>query len=698
MLRHAMNRLLPLALSFLMVLSNFSLIVASEHADSESYYIVDEIVSEKEMPMETPMEVPENLELSECQNTPIESLDIAHTLVEDYITIEELTQSNDIISTLDSNASVVHEGTVGVGGAPWRIYDDRTLVVSEGFIHWVAPSSNSPWSSFESDFDKIVFTGPITAGTSLRGLFANLQHVTSIEGLSFFDTSNVTDMSILFVNARRLLTLEGLDAWDTSRVTAMYHMFQGTFYLRDLRSISDWDTGNVTDMNNMFWRSGVWNIDLPTFYHHGLDVSSWDTGNVRNMQQMFADTYLWHLDLSGWNTSNVTDMSFMFAQGLLASPGALQGFRGILDISTWDTSNVTNMHRMFLGQNRLTTLDLTGWDTRRANMSAMFQGMSALNQIALGENFRFNSTALPNVPVTSQHTGRWINVGSGTIDYPESTYEFTSAELSAFYLTPGFADTWIWQRVGQPVASRITASTTAPNFGSLLYGYTLIPEQTIIITNPGTQSVTLNPLPSVENWTLTPSGNWTTAMDQHDTRSFTIRPSDGLGVGTHNPTIVITGSRGASVQIRPSFTVTPTSSVIDYVGILEEAVNKLPNTNVSLTVSDGLVKGIPSRLTNDTFANLSDVAAVNSATTFIGTGTEIVFVSGTILTAVVFGDVTGTGTVDLSDVNRVLSHFRGRLALESVYLIAADINQDGNINLSVVNRILSYFRGRISSL
>jgi alpha-tubulin suppressor-like RCC1 family protein len=103
----------------------------------------------------------------------------------------------------------------------------------------------------------------------------------------------------------------------------------------------------------------------------------------------------------------------------------------------------------------------------------------------------------------------------------------------------------------------ISASPTKPNFNNQAVGYTQLPVQTITITNTGNGNVTLNSLPVVTNWTLVQAGNWTTTMTPGQTRTFTIRPNNGLTAGTYNPIITITGSNDTSVQIEPTFTVNP---------------------------------------------------------------------------------------------------------------------------------------------
>ncbi|MCL2828391.1 MAG: InlB B-repeat-containing protein [Oscillospiraceae bacterium] len=96
-------------------------------------------------------------------------------------------------------------------GAPWTLYADGTLVVGPGTIHRVADTPwQSPWVAHSADITEIVFTGPITAGSNLRALFANLPNLVTIEGLEYFDTSAVTMTGHMFTGATSLreLTLE----------------------------------------------------------------------------------------------------------------------------------------------------------------------------------------------------------------------------------------------------------------------------------------------------------------------------------------------------------------------------------------------------------------------------------------------------------------------------------------------------------
>ena len=306
----------------------------------------------------------------------------------------------------------------GTLGAPWRLYSDGTLIVDSGHII----GGILPWFGHRNSIFRIVFTGPIAVGNSLNGLFSSMSNITLIEGLSYFDTSNVTDMSWMFNGTSSLTSLD-LSSWDTSNVTNMMSMFNGASGLTSL-DLSHFDTGNVTSMESMF-------MDANSLT--SLDLSNWNTSNVIDMSQMFlflgfgTSSSLTNLDLSGWDTSNVTNMSSMFsgASGLTS-----------LDLSHFDTSNVTNMMQMFSRASGLTSLNLSGWDTSSVEtMARMFTWTPAFRQLTLSENFQFVDCMLGNadlsVLTTANFTGKWQNVGTGTVANPLGTYCFDLGGVDA---------------------------------------------------------------------------------------------------------------------------------------------------------------------------------------------------------------------------------------------------------------------------
>jgi len=159
------------------------------------------------------------------------------------------------------HSSVINTGIVSPNlfandnSASWRLYSDGKLVISEGCISLDRADSNhgpeSPFSWWDDDFHlitSIVFSGQITAGESLDGLFANIAYLTSIEGLEYLDISATRYMREMFGSAgsrtnEGILSLD-LSNWDVSNVVDMRAMFGGAT-IRAL-DLSGWEPRNAT--------------------------------------------------------------------------------------------------------------------------------------------------------------------------------------------------------------------------------------------------------------------------------------------------------------------------------------------------------------------------------------------------------------------------------------------------------------------
>ena len=273
--------------------------------------------------------------------------------------------------------------TTDVNGAPWRLYDDGTLVISAGLVS-SASTTDSPWIANNTAIQHIRFEGPIETGSSLRALFGNLTNLTTIEGLDYFNTSGVTTMHSMFFGATSLTAVD-LSGWDISSVANFTNMFSNTHSLAVINT-SGWDTSSATLMTSMFF-----NARAVTY----VDVSSWDTSRVTSMNQMFRHTHsLTTLDVSGWDTSNVTTMRTMFTQARALTA---------LDVSGWDTGNVTNMDRMFQQAVALDALDVSGWNTSNVTIMAGMFDMANLYGL---------ESDLAELDVSGWDTGRVISMAN----------------------------------------------------------------------------------------------------------------------------------------------------------------------------------------------------------------------------------------------------------------------------------------------
>ena len=171
---------------------------------------------------------------------------------------------------------------------------------------------NTPgWYKYDDDgsnaniIKKVIFDASFANArpTSCYEWFYGCTDLTTIEGIEYLNTTNVTDMSGMFWGCTALTTLD-VSHFDTKNVTSMSYMFSNCFALTTL-NVSNFNTQNVTNMYYMFSDCTA----LTT-----LDISHFDTQNVTNMSNMFSGCKaLTTLDVSNFDTKNVTDMSWMFS-------------------------------------------------------------------------------------------------------------------------------------------------------------------------------------------------------------------------------------------------------------------------------------------------------------------------------------------------------------------------------------------------
>ena len=233
---------------------------------------------------------------------------------------------------------------------------------------WYKPNDDG---SNANIIKKVVFDASFANArpTSCCEWFNGCTDLTTIEGVEYLNTENVTDMSGMFWGCAALTTLD-VSHFDTQNVTNMSYMFSDCSALTTL-DVSNFNTQNVTNMYYMFSNCSA----LTT-----LDVSNFNTQNVTDMSGMFSDcSAITTLDVSNLNTQNVTDMSYMFFNCSALTT---------LDIANFDTKNVTDMSYMFYNCSALKTLDVSNFDTQNVtDMSWMFYDCKALTTIYTSDKF-----------------------------------------------------------------------------------------------------------------------------------------------------------------------------------------------------------------------------------------------------------------------------------------------------------------------
>ena len=199
----------------------------------------------------------------------------------------------------------------------------------------------------------------------------NVTNVTKVVFDPAFANARPTNCNEWFPGYVNLTSIEGIEYLNTSQVTDMHNMFYNCFNLQTT-DFSGFDTRKVKDMSNMFYNCSSLK---------SLDISNFNTSEVTDMRHMFYHCIgLKSLDLSHFNTSKVSNMISMFELCFNLSS---------VNLSGWDTRNVGSMNHMFERCNSLKTLDLSGFDTREktCSMYDMFNTCNGLTTIFVSDKF-----------------------------------------------------------------------------------------------------------------------------------------------------------------------------------------------------------------------------------------------------------------------------------------------------------------------
>ena len=87
---------------------------------------------------------------------------------------------------------------------------------------------------------------------AIHGMFSGCKSLISLPNISYWDTSNVQDMSGIFLECESLIALPYISNWNTKNVKYMTNLFSECKSLTSLSDISKWNTSNVQNMKYMF--------------------------------------------------------------------------------------------------------------------------------------------------------------------------------------------------------------------------------------------------------------------------------------------------------------------------------------------------------------------------------------------------------------------------------------------------------------
>ena len=239
----------------------------------------------------------------------------------------------------------------------YAVFDNATRTLTfrykgvkpEGAYDLNVKAITPQWKNIGPNVKKVVFDASFASArpTICYAWFYNNTNLTTIEGIEYLNTENVTNMGYMFAGCTALKSLD-LTKFNTAKVTSMEYMFNKCSALKSLNLLG-FNTEKVTNMTSMFRSCSA----------------------------------LESLDLSMFNTENVTSMPNMF-----------NGAKNLktLNVSSFNTEKVKNMGHMFANCPNLTSLDLSSFNTKGVEyVDNIFKNCSNLTTIYASENFAFGS-------------------------------------------------------------------------------------------------------------------------------------------------------------------------------------------------------------------------------------------------------------------------------------------------------------------
>ena len=301
---------------------------------------------------------------------------------------------------------------------------------------------NRDWYAISKNIKKVVFDASFANArpTSCFMWFHGCSNLTTIEGIEYFNTENVTNMRYMFDLCKSLKSLD-LTNFNTENVTDMYYMFAYCTSLESL-DLTNFNTAKVTNMKGMFsscyalktiYASDKFVTDQVTestcmftdclnlkdytsskedhtyancgptgYFTYGRGYAMFDnaTETLTFSYKGFKPEGAYELNEGGntpeWISKNsyvkkvVFDASFANAR----PTSCFSWFRGCENLTTIEgieylnTENVENMSSMFRDCYALESLDLSSFITAKVtSMSHMFYICKALTTIYASDKF-----------------------------------------------------------------------------------------------------------------------------------------------------------------------------------------------------------------------------------------------------------------------------------------------------------------------
>ena len=312
-------------------------------------------------------------------------------------------------------------------------YYDTQMSTRSGTTYLLNEGTNTPGWNTSYNLDRIskVAFDPSFADfrpTSTYKWFSGMSRLDTFTGLSYLNTSEVTNMGYMFNGCSDvdLMTID-LSTFNTAKVTNMTSMFNGCSHLVIIYADSGWKTTAVTSSSNMFTgctslvggKGTTYNANYVDKTYARLDGGSSNPGYLTSLDPVAYASYspsafrliFYYNNHRALNTSTTYDvylnastpswygLNFVeevryvlfdnsFADARPKSTAywfaSMEHLANVSGLQNLNTSQVTNMESMFYDCRILKDLDLSNFNTANVtNMAGMFAYCNDLTALDL---------------------------------------------------------------------------------------------------------------------------------------------------------------------------------------------------------------------------------------------------------------------------------------------------------------------------
>ncbi|BDR56858.1 BspA family leucine-rich repeat surface protein [Xylocopilactobacillus apis] len=402
------------------------------------------------------------------------------------------------IVAVDNANNVSAAKTINLSDYLWWKYETGTLTIYPHVLNADVDSTIGigvdgmthiwPWNQYKPQITKTVISPGVVGGRSLTNIFDGCTAMTSIEGLTNLNTTNVEDYNSMFNYCKSLTSLD-FSNFNTVKSIVMFRFMRHCENITSLTYGPNFITNNVQNFGGFY--EGMHKMTTFDLSHINtssavamtgmfgdcpnlktLDVSHFDTSKVSDMRYMFEfDSNLEELDLSSFSGASLTSMYYMFKDDFK--------LKRLKFSSSFNTSKVTTMEHAFENCRELRSLDLSTFVTNpnTTNMDNLLYGTSKLWQLKLGTSTKLSSTTglgdptpgteiadLDNpTPVYYATNPQWREALTPATVHAPTGAARTAAQIATESQTRNTVRTYVWDQNG---SQKFAATPGNINFGT----------------------------------------------------------------------------------------------------------------------------------------------------------------------------------------------------------------------------------------